>query len=56
MNLIKMFVSKDLLSRTRFTAACGCNQGIKRKNNEDNFYCDGEYMNSDNQEEEKVTS
>lgn len=49
MNLIKMFVSKDLLPRTRFTAACGCNQGIKRKNNEDNFYFDGEYMNSDNQ-------
>lgn len=33
---------------TGITIACGCNQGLKRKNNEDNFYFDGKYMQSDN--------
>lgn len=32
---------------TGIIIACGCNQGLKRKNNEDNFYFDGKYMQSD---------
>lgn len=30
------------------TAACGCNIGKRRKNNEDNFYFDGSYLDTDN--------
>ena len=29
-------------------AACGCNTGLRRKNNEDNFYFAGDYMDVDN--------
>ncbi len=32
----------------RLQAACGCDQGKKRKNNEDNFYFNGEIMGTDN--------
>lgn len=28
--------------------ACGCHQGLRRENNEDNFYFDGQYMPEDN--------
>lgn len=47
MNLTKMFGIKDLIGM-QLQAACGCNQGKKRNNNEDNFYFDGIYMNSEN--------
>lgn len=47
MDLTKMFGIKDLIGM-QLQAACGCNQGKKRNNNEDNFYFDGSYMNSDN--------
>ena len=47
MSLAKMFGIKDLIGM-QLQAACGCNQGKKRNNNEDNFYFDGSYMNSDN--------
>ena len=47
MGLTKMFGIKDLIGM-QLQAACGCNQGKKRNNNEDNFYFDGSYMNSDN--------
>ena len=30
------------------SAACGCNKGLRRSNNEDNFYFDGDFLNSDN--------
>ena len=30
------------------TSACACNRGLRRANNEDNFYFDGEYMAVDN--------
>lgn len=29
-------------------AACGCNRGLRRKNNEDNFYFAGEYLDEEN--------
>lgn len=32
----------------RVQAACGCNTGKRRKNNEDNFYFDGKYLDSEN--------
>ncbi|MGN1141076.1 MAG: PP2C family protein-serine/threonine phosphatase [Oliverpabstia sp.] len=41
-------VIKGLVSGMRLQAACGCNQGKKRNNNEDNFYFNGSYMGSDN--------
>lgn len=47
MDLTKMFGIKDLIGM-QLQAACGCNQGKKRNNNEDNFYFNGGYMNSDN--------
>lgn len=47
MGLTKIFGIKDLIGM-QLQAACGCNQGKKRNNNEDNFYFDGSYMNSDN--------
>ena len=48
MDLTKMFGIKDLIGGMQLRAACGCHQGKKRNNNEDNFYFDGSYMNSDN--------
>ena len=30
------------------TSACACNKGLRRHNNEDNFYFDGEYMEINN--------
>lgn len=42
MALFKFVQSKEI------QAACGCHMGKKRKNNEDNFYFDGTYMDSDN--------
>ena len=30
------------------TAACGCNRGLRRANNEDNFYFDGQFMDVEN--------
>lgn len=41
---------KGVLSSRRgvVRAACGCHQGLRRTNNEDNFYFDGDYMQSDN--------
>lgn len=48
MNLTKMFGIKDLIGGMQLRAACGCHQGKKRNNNEDNLYFDGSYMNSDN--------
>ena len=30
------------------TAACGCNRGLRRSNNEDNFYFDGQFLDVDN--------
>jgi serine/threonine protein phosphatase PrpC len=29
-------------------AACGCNRGLRRKNNEGNFYFAGEYLDEEN--------
>lgn len=48
MDLTKMFGIKDLIGGMQLRAACGCHQGKKRNNNEDNLYFDGSYMNSDN--------
>lgn len=48
MDLTKMFALKDLVSGLNLQAACGCNQGKKRNNNEDNFYFNGRYMSTDN--------
>lgn len=48
MDLTKMFGIKDLIGGMQLRAACGCHQGKKRNNNEDNLYFDGRYMNSDN--------
>lgn len=48
MDLTKMFGIKDLIGGMQLRAACGCHQGKKRNNNEDNFYFDGIYMNSEN--------
>lgn len=47
MDLTKMFGIKDLIGM-QLRAACGCDQGKRRNNNEDNLYFDGNYMNSDN--------
>lgn len=44
----KLFAIKDMMSGMQLHAACGCHQGKRRSNNEDNFYFDGLYMNSDN--------
>lgn len=38
----------NLSMRRKIYAACGCNIGKKRQNNEDNFYFDGDYLPSDN--------
>ena len=40
--------------RAEVMLACGSNQGLKRKNNEDNFYFDGQYMQSDNHGIEEI--
>ena len=56
MDLTKMFGIKDLIGGMQLRAACGCHQGKKRNNNEDNLYFDGSYMNSDNSIEKTVLS
>lgn len=48
MDFTKIFAMKDRFTGLRLAATCGCHQGKKRTNNEDNFYFDGEYMSSDN--------
>lgn len=48
MDFTKIFAIKDMITGLRLQVACGCHQGKKRTNNEDNFYFDGEYMSSDN--------
>lgn len=48
MSLTDILRIRDLMPGMSLWAACGCNQGKKRNNNEDNFYFDGTYMNSDN--------
>ena len=45
MNLFRRILSS---SQTVLSAACGSDTGKRRKNNEDNFYFDGEYMPADN--------
>ena len=47
-NLRGMILQEPGAGKGRFSAACGSNIGKKRKNNEDNFYFDGTYMNSEN--------
>lgn len=48
MDLTKLFAIRNLLPCMDMNAACGCHQGKRRMNNEDNFYFNGLYMNSDN--------
>lgn len=48
MDLTKIFAIRDRIPGMRLRAACGCHQGKRRNNNEDNFYFDGSYMGSDN--------
>lgn len=48
MDFIKRLGLRDLMPGMQLRAACGCNQGKRRNNNEDNFYFDGSYMNSEN--------
>ncbi|MBS6194532.1 MAG: serine/threonine-protein phosphatase [Clostridiales bacterium] len=48
MDLTKLFGIRELVPGMRLQAACGCHQGKRRTNNEDNFYFDGSYMSSDN--------
>lgn len=44
----KMFGFKNPLSGLELSAACGSDQGKRRKNNEDNLYFEAFYMPSDN--------
>ena len=39
---------KDRTHDLTIHAACGCNKGLRRKNNEDNFYFAGDYLDVDN--------
>lgn len=55
MNLKKL-LGIDNLSAMNIQAACGCSTGKKRRNNEDNFYFNGSYMNSDNNGLQSVES
>ena len=50
--IIKVFkeryMSYSNSSDFNISAACACNRGLRRANNEDNFYFDGKLMDSDN--------
>ena len=46
MNFRSLFGEKAEI-RNRLAFACGSHQGLRRGNNEDNFYFDGEYMSGD---------
>lgn len=48
MDFAKLLKLGEAKREIRLTAACGCHQGKRRKNNEDNFYFDGTFMDSDN--------
>ena len=47
-NLRGLILQEPSAGKACFSAACGSNVGKKRKNNEDNYYFDGSFMNSDN--------
>lgn len=44
----KLAAIRELLPGLRLQAACGCHPGKRRKNNEDNYYFNGSYLDSDN--------